>query len=188
MTFAETFFDFDEEVERFDEAIGQLQDKIAELEDEQATDDVDNSQQIDGLTQLISQLQSQRKGVIWARDRAYESEDFPGWDEDVDGVTLGALRAGAYGGMRDDIETDPDAGNGTTSTLMVAEGTVDAPYIDDGMSDVERVGAVANLHPYFREWAEGRINALIDPESSVHDEGNGNDFADSLEEKQRGET
>lgn len=180
MTFAETFFDFDEEVDRLNETIEDLEAEIDQLEtEEQNNEDVDNSQQIEAHHQLIAELQSQRKGVVWARDQAFESNDFPQWDEDVDGVTLGALRAGAYGKMRDDLEADAEAGGGTSSTLLVAEGTVDAPYIDDSMSDVECVGAVAELHPFYREWASSRVNELVDPEASIHDEGNANDSDDS---------
>lgn len=157
-TFNETYFDFDEEVQRLEERIDDLRANLNEMDD-------DAPQRAETAAQL-QQVESEKKGVIWARDRAYESEDFPQWDEDVDGVTLGGLRAGAYSGLQDDLSRDDDAGAGTTGTLLVAEGTVEAPYVDDSMTDVQRVGAVKQLHPFYRTWAEARVNALMDPEGN----------------------
>ena len=173
-TFNETTVNFDGEVKRLQDRIDDLQEQLAEL-------DADAPQR-EQVTSTIQTLESHRKGVVWARDQAYESDDFPQWDEDADGITLGALRAGAYAGLRDDMEADPDAGGGTTGNLVVAEGTVEAPYIDDGMTDTERIGAVSQLHPFFRDWAEARITTLMDPEADLSDtEGNGTPSDGSLE-------
>lgn len=158
MTFNDTYYEFDQEVTRLEDAIDSLQDDAADLAD-------DNPQKERVLAE-VNALQAQRKGVVWARDRAYESDDFPQWDDDVDGVTLGAIRAGTYGSLQDDLERDPNAGSGTSTNLLVAEGTVEAPYIDDSMSDAEQAGAVAQLHPWYRQWAEARINELLDPEGN----------------------
>lgn len=158
MIFNETYYEFGEEIQRLEEEIDSLQSDADELAD-------DNPQK-ERIFAEVNALQAQRKGVVWARDRAYESDDFPQWDDDVDGVTLGAIRAGAYGSLQDDIEGDPNAGSGTSTNLLVAEGTVDAPYIDDSMSNTERAGAVAQLHPWYRKWAHARVDALLDPEGN----------------------
>jgi hypothetical protein len=170
-TFNETYFDFDDAVEDLEEQIEEIDDAIGDLDDD------DDSGAREYLTAQKQDLVSQKKGAIWARDHAYASDDFPQWDEDVDGVTLGALRAGAFGGLQDDIESDPNAGGGTSTNLLVAEGTVDAPYVDDSMSEAQRAGAVAQLHPYFRTWADARVNELMDPE-----QGNGTSSATSSAE------
>lgn len=155
-TFNETHFDFDESTAALNDQIQEFRDKADDLDD-------DNSQK-DTFLAKAQQLESQRKGAVWARDRAAESDDFPQWDDDVDGVTLAALRAGAYGGLEDDLQQDPNAGSGTSTNLLVAEGTVDAPYVNEGMTDAQRAGAVAQLHPFYRKWAVARINELMDPE------------------------
>ncbi len=174
-TFNETTVNFDDEVKRLQDRIDDLQDQLSEL-------DADAPQR-ETIASTIQQLESHRKGVVWARDQAYKSDDFPQWDEDIDKITLGALRAGAYAALCDDIEADPDAGGGTSGNLVVAEGTVEAPYIDSGMTDAERIGAISQLHPFFRDWAEARITTLMDPEADIGstDEGNGTDSGDSPE-------
>lgn len=171
MTFNETYFEFSDEVERIEGDLEEARDELQELRED---DDVDvgNSPRAQQLTQRISTLQLERKGVLWARDQAFESDDFAAWDEDVDGVTLGAIRAGAYGSVQDDIEGDPDAGGGTSTALIIAEGTVvnpdegeEAPYVGSDMTPGQRAGAVGQLHPYYHRWAESRITELLDPES-----------------------
>lgn len=152
MTFNETHYDFDEELER-------IRDEIADLE-------ADINEADGPPVHKVEQLQSlgaQRKGLIWARDRAYENPDFAFWDEDVSGVTIGAVTAGVYGRVQDDVGNEPDAGEGTANTLVVAEATVDAPYIGD--SDDATIAAVANCHPYYVQWAKDRVDDLLDPES-----------------------
>ena len=164
MTFNETYYEFDAEIERLESQIQDLREQLNDLDE--------NSPQRPVIADELSSLQSQRQGVVWARDRAFENDDFPQWDEDVDGVTLGAIRAGTFGRLQDDVAGDPNAGGGTSTNLLVAEGTVvsptdgeQAPYVDSGMPDSQQAAAVAQLHPYYREWAQARINDLLDPES-----------------------
>ncbi|WP_135806213.1 hypothetical protein [Halorussus marinus] len=164
MTFNETHFDFDDEVDRLEDRIQELTEALADIDDD--------SPQAQQLASQKQELAAQKKGVLWARgfpeddDRegAFESDDFPMWDEDVDGVTLGAVRANVYGNIQNDLESDPNAGGGTSATLLVAEGTVEAPYIDDSMTDAQHAGVVGQLHPFYRKWAEARISELLDPE------------------------
>jgi len=156
-TFNETEFVFDEEITR-------LQDEIDELRAKVDSADQDNPQRRE-MGATLQQLESERKGAVWARDNAYENPDFPTWASNADSVTLGGLRAGPYSDLQNDLENDSTAGSGTTAQLLVAEGTLKAPYIDDGMGETERAAAVASLHPFYRMWAEARINELMDPES-----------------------
>lgn len=162
-TFNQTYFDFDEEIERLDEAIAKIDEQLEATDNEQVTQ---------ALSSRRSDLQSHRQGVVWARDYAAESDDFPMWDEAVDGVTLGALRAGTFGRIENDAD-DGDAGHGTMRVLYVADGTVEAPYVDEDMSDAERVSAVRKLHPMYLRYAEDRIDALMSP-GGIDDEGEGN--------------
>lgn len=162
-TFNVTYFDFDAEEERLSDDIDTIQEKIDELQEE----DEDVSNQIAALQAQLSQLQSQRKGVVWARDSAPESDDFPQWDETVDGVKLGAVRASTFGNLQNDLESDPNAGSGTSDILYVADGTVEAPYADDDLSDTRLAGVVGNLHPWYIQWASAAIDRLMDPEGNV---------------------
>jgi len=157
MTFNSTFFDFDAEEERLDEEIADLEDRIADADGDTAT----------ALQAQLSKLESQRKGVVWARDRAPDSDDFAMWDEAVDGVTLGAVRASAFGNLQNDLESDPNAGSGTSDILLVADGTVEAPYYAEGIGGRELTGVVGKLHPWYIQWASGAIDRLMDPEGNV---------------------
>jgi len=181
-TFNETDFDFDEEEDRLDDEIADLQDRIAELQD---GDDV-NSDTLQTLQAQLSKLQSQRKGVVWARDTAPGHEDFPMWDEAADGVTLGAVRAATFGTMQNDLESDPNAGSGTSDILYVADGTVDAPFVSDDLSDKQLVGVVGQLHPWYIQWASAAIDRLMDPEGAAG--GNGTRSETSPNETSTNET
>jgi len=156
VTFNETFFDFGDSVEALEDEIADLTEQLDEL-------NADNPMRAQ-LRSRRSQLATQRKGAVWARDRAFVSEDFPVWDEDVDGVTLGAVRAGAFAGIESDVA---DAGGEGSSLLLIADGTVDAPYAGDDMTDEQEAAAVGQLHPYYRKWAEARIDELLDPEGNA---------------------
>jgi hypothetical protein len=160
-TFNHTSFNFDDEVSRLEARAEELQEEIAEADDAVA----------EVKSQQLRTVQCQRKGAVWARDRAFESDDFSMWDEDVDAVTLGAPRGGAWRDLQDEMEAAIDTGTGTTSTLLIVDGSVDVPYIDGDMSEGEAAHAVRQLHPFFLEWADARVNDLLDPEAEA---GNGN--------------
>jgi len=160
-TFNATFFDFDEEEERLADEIADLEERIAGADGDTAT----------ALQARLSKLESQRKGVVWARDRAPEDGDFQMWDEAADGVTLGAVRASTFGNLQNDLESDPNAGSGTSDILLVADGTVEAPYIDGGMGDKQLTGVVGQLHPWFIQWASAAIDRLMDPEGNATSSG-----------------
>lgn len=161
-TFNATRFEFDNEAARLRDEIDNLDERLAEA-------DNDNHAQV--LVNRRQKLQSQRQGVIWARDHAAADDDFPMWDRDVDGVTLGGIRAGTYGDLQNDLSDD--GGPGDARTLTVADGTVEAPYLDDGMDDRERTATVKGLHPMYVMWAEGQINRIMDPTEET--EGNATD-------------
>jgi len=159
MTFNETYFEFDAEEQRLSDEIADLEDRVADLQDAEG----DNTDTIGALQAERSKLQSRRKGVVWARDTAPDHDDFPMWDEAVDGVTLGAVRASTFGNLQNDLESDPNAGSGTSDILLVADGTVDAPYVDDGLTDTQLTGVVGQLHPYYIQFASACIDRLLDP-------------------------
>lgn len=156
MTFNETRIEFDDSIEALEAEIEEIAEKLDDLED--------GNPMIPQLKSERSQLATQRKGAVWARDRAYESDDFPSWDEDVDGVTFGGVRAGAFAGIESEAR---DRGGEGTDLLLIADGTVKAPYVSSEMSDDQVAAAVGQLHPYFRAWASSRIDELMDPEGNV---------------------
>ncbi|EMA17179.1 hypothetical protein [Haloarcula amylolytica] len=156
MTFNETYISFDDSIEALEEQIEEIAEQLDDLDDDNPV--------VPGLQSQRSQLATQRKGAIWARDRAHESDDFPMWDEDVDGVTLSGVRAGTFAGI--EKESAQRDGEGT-DLLLIADGTVDAPYVDDDGDDDMTAAAVGQLHPYYRDWASSRIDELMDPEGNV---------------------
>lgn len=156
-TFNDTRFEFDAEVERIENEIESLREEFTELADDESPSA--------GKVEELQDLQAHRKGAIWARDKAYESEDFPAWDEDVDGIRIGAPRAGLLGQLQNDLGGDPDAGEGTANTLIVADATVEAPYVGDDISKQQAAAAVGSFHPYYIKWAKARVDDLLDPES-----------------------
>ena len=155
MTFNETHIEFEA-------SIAELEAEIEELADELEGLDEDNPL-YPQKAQRRADLATQRKGAIWARDRAFESDDFGMWDEDVDGVTLAAVRAGAMDSITSEVA---DNGGEGSEILLVADGTVKAPYVGEDMTDTQEAAAVGQLHPYYREWCAARINELLDPEGN----------------------
>lgn len=166
MTFNVTTIEFAASIAELEEQIEELTERLESLDE--------GNPLIPQIKQQRSQLKTQRKGAVWARDRAYESEDFSAWDEDVDAVTLGGVRAGAFAGIESEARHRDGEG---TDLLLIADGTVDAPYIDDGMSDEQVAAAVGQLHPYYRAWASGRIDEIMDPEAGIV--GNANESSNS---------
>lgn len=149
---------------RFDDSIDELEADIEEL-----------TEQLDGLSSdnpvyerlrgRQQRLTIQRKGAIWARDQAHEAEDIPAWDAPTEAITFETVAAGAYQRVvQDATSTD---GQAAASVRLVAAATAEAPYVDGDMGRRERVAAVADLHPYFLEWAEARVTELLDPEGNV---------------------
>jgi hypothetical protein len=162
VTFNDTYIDFAESAAALQDEIDDINEQLSDLEE-------GNPLRPD-LTSQRSQLQTQRKGAIWAcpsrgeGEDPHEDGDFPMWTEAADGVTLGGVRAGAFAG----IEQEATERNGEgTGLLLVADGTVEAPYVDGGMSEQERAAAVGQLHPYFRKWAQARIDEIMNPEGNV---------------------
>lgn len=152
MTLREQYIDFDEEVERLEQRQDELATEAASLSD-------DNPRK----AQLIAEgqeLDTYLAGVRWARDEAADDEDVPCWDEDVDGVTLAGLTGGEFGRLESDMEGDQDAGSGEARVLYVADGTVEAPYIDESMSDEQQTAIVSTLPITYLKFAEHRIDEM----------------------------
>jgi hypothetical protein len=156
VTFNETYIAFDESIEALEDEIEEITEQLAELDE--------GNPLIPQLKTKRTRLATQRKGAVWARDRAHESDDFSMWDEGVDGVTLAAVRAGTLDGIKSEVA---DREGGGSDLLLIADGTVEAPYIDPDHSEEQRAGVVGQLHPYYQDWAAARIDELMDPEGNV---------------------
>lgn len=156
MTFNETYIAFDESIAALEAEIEEIAEQLAEL--------VEGNPLIPQLKAKRTRLATQRKGAVWARDQAHESDDFPMWDEDIDGVTLAAVRAGTLDGIKSEVA---DREGGGSDLLLIADGTVEAPYVDPDHSEEQRAGVVGQLHPYYQDWAAARIDELMDPEGNA---------------------
>lgn len=138
-------FVFDDEIERLEAERADLADKVAEIDP--------SNPATERLAQQGQTLDAHLQGVQWACDE---------WD--VDSVTLGGLTGGEFGQVEDQVVADnADGGSpgpGATRVYLVAKGTIEAPYIDDGMSDNERIAAVAQLPATYLKWAKTRVDDL----------------------------
>lgn len=168
MTLKEEQFNLAEEEERLERECRKKAEEAAQLND-------DNLRKPRLLAEG-QELNAQLAGVRWAQT-AHDGENVSEWDADVDSVTLAGLTGAEMGGLEDDIGNDGDAGSGTTRTLLVAEGTVDAPYIDGDMTDKQKVAAAGGLPITYLKWAEARIN-----EMTTVGNGDGKGFDDWLME------
>ncbi|MDS0258565.1 hypothetical protein NDI56_03960 [Haloarcula sp. S1CR25-12] len=172
-TFNDTEINFDDEEQRLQERIDELEAGADSLREQiqniqSKGNDVPQAKR-DALQQAVSEastLSTHRKGVVWARDHAADSDDFPAWDEAADSITLGAPRARTIQRLQSDIQSAGDT-QGSEQSLYIADAVVEAPFKDDGMADGELAGVVGQLHPWFLEWAEDRVDALMDPEGNV---------------------
>jgi len=170
MTLKEKEFDLAEEEQRLERECRETAEEAAQLDD-------DNLRKARLLAEG-QELDAQLSGVRWAQT-AHADEDVPEWDADVNSVTLAGLNGGEMGSLEDDVGDGGGVGSGTTRVLLVAEGTVEAPYVDDGMTDAQRVGAVRELSVTYLKWAEARIN-----EMTTVGNGDGKGFDDWLMEAQ----
>jgi hypothetical protein len=113
------------------------------------------------------------KGLRWATNE---------WGEET--ITLSGLTGGEFGKVEDTVvsaaaEQNTQPGGGATRVHLVASGTVNAPYIEDDMSEKQRVGAVSQLPITFLKWAEYKVDEL----TTVGGNG-GTSFSDLLAAKQ----
>ncbi|MDF9748360.1 hypothetical protein [Natrinema salsiterrestre] len=143
-------YDLDEEVQRLEDKIAELDDVLEDIEDDNPVAQRFENERVG--------LETTLEGVRWARDEAFEADYAPQWDEDADTITLGGLTAGEFGSIEDDIADG--SGQGAVRIYQVARGTVDAPYVDDGMDDDQQIGAVSQLPLAYTKWAQTRIDEL----------------------------
>lgn len=173
MPLREQRFDFQEEIDRLEAECREVAERLASLDD--------SNPKREELLEEGQSLDAQLAGVRWAVD-AHDDEAVPVWDAAVDGVRLGGLTGGEFGRVEDDLR-DGGGGGGMVRVLMVARGTLDAPYVDDGMSDKEVIGATSSLPLTFLKWAQARVNEM----TTVG--GNGEKrFGDFLDEARATET
>lgn len=142
-------YDFDEEIDRIEDEIDDLEEVIEAIDE--------GNPQAPAVMERYQSLQTHLQGVRWARDEAFEADYADAWDEDVDAVTLGGLTGGEFGKIQDDAQ---GSGSGAARIYQVEAGTVDAPYLDDGMDDDERIATVSGLPIHYLMWAEARIDDL----------------------------
>lgn len=161
MTLQEKRYNFEEEIERFESELKETAQEAAGL------DDANPAKQ--DLLQEGRKLDSHLAGVRWANEE---------WD--VEGVTLGGLTGGEFGKVEDGLRQEGNAGGGATRVFLVESGTVDAPYVDESMSQDERTAAVAQLPITYLKWAKAQIDDL----TTVGGNGSGKRFADWYEESQ----
>lgn len=167
MTLREQRYEFDEEEARIESRLEEIATEVASLDD--VPENASRRQQL--LTEG-EQLDTELAGVRWAGS-AHEDGAVDVWDADVDGVTLAGLTGREFGRLQDDLEQDGGAGSGTTRVLLVAEATVDAPYLAG--DEARTVAATGELPVAYLQWAKARIDEL-----TGGDPGNGNSFGDYL--------
>jgi len=175
MPYQETTVDFDDEFER-------LESRRKTVAEEAASLDEGNPLRQQKVQEGMA-LDKQVEGVAWARDHAHEDDSVPVWDAPADGVVLGGLSGGEFARVEDKLastkQNGVDVGSGALRIHNVAMGTVTAPYIREGMSLQEKVGAVSQLPDSYLRWASSKIDELTRPE------GNGQRaFADLLRDAQ----
>jgi len=139
---------------------------------------IDAGEAGDGAAERAVRLEHQLAGVQWALDEFGDGADA---DDAGPGpaVTLGALTAGEYARVRDEVATQRDllVGSEQTETdaagarqlAFVAAGVVDGPFIDEStptrlVGFDERRDAVAALAPQFVSWLEDAIDDLTTPD------------------------
>jgi hypothetical protein len=158
----------DEEAERLESEIDELAKQLAEISPDNPA--------YDTLLSKGKQLDTQLSGVEWGREE---------WD--VDQITLSGLTGGEFGRVEDEL-SDAAASRqrrggqpGARRVYIVAYGTDDAPYIDAGMDDDEKIAAAANLPVAYLKWAEAQINDL----STVGNENGRQSFTQLVAEKRQ---
>lgn len=172
-TFNATTFRWDDEIDRIEDTLEELEAEIEDVQTQieriEANDNDVPKPKRRRLTDLLSeskQLKTHRKAIVWARDTAPHSDDFPEWDEAVDGVTLGAPRGRTLRKLQSEIRDAGDT-DGAEQLVYIADGTVEAPYKNEAQTAGELAGVIGQLHPFYLDWCEDRIDALMDPEGNA---------------------
>ncbi|QLG47893.1 hypothetical protein [Natrinema halophilum] len=143
-------YDLTEEIQRLEEQIDEVDAILKEIDD-------NGNPQSQAFQGERSGLEAALEGVRWARDDAFDADYAPMWDESVGEITLAGLTAGESAAIEDDLN---GGGAGAARIYQVAKGTVDAPYVDDDMSEDERIGAVSQLPDSYVRWAQARTDEL----------------------------
>jgi len=118
----------------------------------------------DSLEDQGKRIDNRLQGVEWALDD--EKDDETPVDEAFDTVTLAAPTGGEFGKVEDRIAdsrvgADVEPGQGAGRVYMVAQGTVEAPYVDDAETFEAKLSATAQLPVPYLKWANDRINELM---------------------------
>lgn len=150
MPLREETYNLAEEVDRIEAELQDIAEQVADL-------DANNPARQDLLEDGQS-LDAQLKGVRWAKT-AHEDDAVGVWDADTDEIRLGGLTGGEFGRLQDDI-SGADLGQGGVRTIMVARGTLDAPYVPADGDEDQAVGNTSQLPVTYLKWAQNRINDL----------------------------
>jgi len=173
MSFRETTITFREEIERIEAERESLAEEVAEMD----SDDPQRARKAKRGIELDAHLD----GLEWAAHTAHDDADVPQWDDDVDSITLSGLTGGQFGAIEGEVADGTDRGQSAQQVERVAKvrmGTVDAPYIDDGMGEKQEIAAVAGLPTGFLRWVGSKVEEL----SSVGNDER-SDFGSLLAEK-----
>jgi len=165
-------YQLEEEVERIDERIDELVGEVAELDE---GNPLRAQKRSEG-----QELERHLAGLQWA---IAPPEDEP--REPYEEITLGALNAGEFADVTDslsDLQDGQTPKNGAGQIVFAAKGIVNAPFIDEDMTEEQKIAAVAQLAPQFHEWIQARVDDLSTPDVS------GNGFEQRLAERESAET
>lgn len=132
-------------LDELSEAIGSLEDRL---------DDLDSS------TDEYAAVQNQRDRLAYFRNGLEWQRDEEEWGDAT--IELGALTAGEKAMMH--RESPDSAGAEEMRLWFIAASTAESPYLSADLSDT--FTALANCHPGFTEWAEGKTNSLGVPGGS----------------------
>lgn len=163
--------DLREERDRIDSELDALAADLAELDSD--------SPKREELNSRGNRMERFLAGLEWAID---PPDDDPTRDEPYEEVTLGALSAGEYADLTDTAAADASTTKsvaGSSRVLYATKGLVDAPFINEGMNEAQRLSAVSDLQPQFQKWLAWRVDGL----STYDIEGNG--FAARVAEQQQ---
>lgn len=156
-------YDISAEIDRMEQEREETAERLAEMDgDSPAAQEL--AQEGQDLTRYLS-------GLAWFRS-----------EFDADSITLGALTNGERNRVREVVQDA--SGSGVQQNAYVAQGTVDAPYLEHDPESTtlgqfkDTVAAVADLHPAFVDWAESEITDLGRMDGEM-----GNSFQELVQEK-----
>ena len=142
------------------DVVAQLEAEREGLAEEVAALDPDDPERQDRI-QRGQEIDTYLDGLDAVRDPP-EDVAIPQFDT----VELGGLTGGEYGQIEDQLVSaalnrgDDAVGSGAERIHLVAQGTIDAVYLEDGMGYEQAVAATAQLPLGYLKWAEAEVNEM----------------------------